>query len=78
MGGKKKTFNKKNIHGCLSIYTVRRFFSQQTQHTSDKKTQLEATKVVKFKGKKIVRHETMRKYPKLNEFLKKKKGKSLR
>lgn len=43
------------------------------RHTCNKKTNLEATKVVKYKGMKIVTHETMRKYPKLNEFSKKKK-----
>lgn len=48
------------------------FFPQQTDHTCNKKTHLEATKIVKFQGMKIVTHETMRKSPKLNEFSKKK------
>lgn len=55
------------------IYIGDLFFPQQPKHTCNKNTQLEATKIVKFQGMKIVTHETMRKYPKLNEFSKKKK-----
>lgn len=53
------------------LYGQEIFFPQQ--NSCNKKTQLEAKKIVKFQGMKIVTHEKMSKSPKLNEFSTKKR-----